>query len=239
LFEIHNHVKKRVYTALLNCSKYAWSENKKKKLHFIIDDFSRVFLDINEDFLYSDFDIFVSDGTKENQNVEALRSLMQAAMQNGASLSDAAMVLTTDSVSEIRRKLKDIDTQRAKQMEDQQKQQQQMAQQMHAEEQQGMAEDRRVKEEDSIRKSDTAIQVALIGADKRGNESESVSEPEEIDPLEIQRVSLEKMKIEREARIKEQLANETVRSNKANEKLKEKELVIKRKQASKPSISKK
>ena len=232
LFEVHNNIKKRVYTSLLDCAKYAWSESNRKKLNFIIDDFSRKFIDINDDFLYSDFNIFVSDSTKESQNLEAVKSLMQPAMQNGATISDAIEILTTESISEIKRKMKEIEERRQQAEQKQQQQEQQMQKQMHDEEIQQQSEDRRVKEEDSIRKADTAIQIALIGKDK-GSKEEVSSEPE-IDHVELERLALEKMNSQREARIKEQLANETVRSNKANEKLKEKELVIKRKQANKP-----
>ncbi len=233
LFEIHNHIKKRVYTALLNCAKYAWSENDKKKLHFIVDDYCRVMLDIDDDFLYSDFNVFVSDSTRESQNLESLRSLLQPALQNGATLSDAATIIISDSISEIRHKLKDIETRRQEAEQQQQQQQQQMAAQMHQEEMTQLAEDRRIKEEDSIRKADTQLQVAMIQAESK-NKGEVVEKPySEIDPIESQRLSLERMRIERENSIKKQLADENTRSNKANEKLKEKELLIKKKQIGK------
>ena len=43
------------------------------------------------------FDIFVSDSTKEAQNLKLLE-LVQPAMQNGATLSDAAAILTSESI---------------------------------------------------------------------------------------------------------------------------------------------
>jgi len=53
-------------------------------------------------------DIFVDDSTKNQQQIEALRNLMQPAMQNGASLLEAAEVLTNDNFNIIKQKLKDM-----------------------------------------------------------------------------------------------------------------------------------
>ncbi len=239
IFEIHNNVKKRVYTALLNTSKYAWSENSKKKLSFIIDDFSRVFLELNDDFLYSDFDIFVSDSSKENANLEALRSLMQPAIQNGATLTDAVTLLTSDSISEIKRKLKDIEDKRKQYEEEVSKQQQQVQQQMQQVEMQDKAEERRIKEEDSIRKAETAITVAEIGAESRESISLNKPEPQKKEDDSDLKAQLQRDKNAVEDRYKQGTLSETIRSNKVQEELKRKELEIKDKQTSiKKSVSK-
>ena len=49
-FWIHNRIKKRVLEALLEATKQAWTESGKKKLHYITDDMTRIFLDISDDF---------------------------------------------------------------------------------------------------------------------------------------------------------------------------------------------
>jgi hypothetical protein len=238
LFEMHNHVKKRAYTSLLNVAKYAWSTNNKKKLTFIVDDFSRMFLELNDEFLYSDFDIFVSDSSKENQNLEALRSLMQPAIQNGATLSDVVTLLTSDSLSEIKRKLKEIEDNRAKAEQEMQKQQAQMQQQQQQFELQDKAEERRIKEEDSIRKAETAITVAEI-------QVASKQQPEGPDNINIETDGSEEMKLElqrdknlADERYKQAIISETVRKNKVDEQLKKQELEIKRKVAMKRPSSK-
>jgi len=236
LFELHNNVKKRVYTSLLNVAKYAWAENSKKKLSFILDDFSRTFLELNDDFLYSDFDVFVSDSTKENTNLEALRSLMQPAIQNGATLSDVTTLLTSDSISEIKRKLKEIEEKKQKYDQEMQKQQVQLQQQQQQAELQDKAEDRRIKEEDSIRKAETAITVAEIQA-----ESKEKSKPDEkfedytVDEMKLQ---LQRDKILSDDRYKQTTVSETIRKNKAQEEIKKQELEIKKKQATKKSVNK-
>ena len=109
LFYIHNNIRKRVYSQLLNAAKHAWRYSKKESLYYILDDMSRQFIDLNEDFLYSDFGVFLSDSSKEHQNIEVLKSLLQPAMQNGASLLDAAHILTSDNMNQIKKRLEDID----------------------------------------------------------------------------------------------------------------------------------
>ena len=238
LFEVHNHIKKRVYTSLLNCAKYAWSESNRKKLHFIMDDFVRKFVDIDDSFLYSDFDVFVSDSTKESQNLEAVKSLMQPAMQNGATISDAIEILTSESISEIKRKMKDIEARREQAMQKQQEAEQQTMQQQQQMEMQVQADANRIKEEDSIRKAETMIAVAQIQATK---ETSPVMEtPEgEVNEVDLFRLQLDRDKLKAEDRFKQASIAETVRSNKAQEEIKRKELVIKRKQASRPTTTKK
>jgi hypothetical protein len=232
LFEIHNQVKRRTYTALLNCAKYAWTENKRKKLNFIVDDFSRTFLNIDDDFLYSDFDVFVNDSTRENQNLEALKGLIQPAMQNGATLSDAALILTTESISEVRNKLQEIEERRVQQQQAMEQQQQQMNAMIAQQQAEAMAEDRRIKEEDSIRKSETQIQVALIGAES--NSEPDMDNSDEDTGLEAQKLGLQTRKIENDSRLKQAQINEVVRSNMVSERQKEKEIAIKQKVANRP-----
>lgn len=243
-YEIHYQIMRHAYTALLNTAKYAWTENNKKKLNFIVDDFCREFLEINDDFLYSDFDIFVNDSTKENQNLEALKGLIQPAMQNGATLSDAATILMSDSMSEITRKLKQIEAKRQEQaqaaeQQQMQIQQQQVAQQkqMHDEQLSMQQEELRIKEEDSIRKADTAIQVATINADSRTKPEETVI-PED-DSLDRYKLRLQESKQASEHRIKQSNLDETIRANKKAEEFKQQEIEIKRKVANKPTASKK
>lgn len=223
LFEIHGIIKRRSLMALLNCAKHAWVENNKKKLNFIVDDFCRKFLDIDDTFLYSDYDIFINDSTKENQNLEALRSLAQPAIQNGASLSEAAVIMTTDSIEQIKNKLKEIEDRKSQSEQQQAQQEQQVQQQMHQEQMDAAAEDRRLKEEDSIRKAETSIKVAEIGANSRANQASSTPED---NGLEQHKMQLQEDKQSAEEAFKHRSLNETIRSNKANESLKDKQIEI-------------
>jgi len=68
-------------------------------------------------------DVFVSDTSKDVENIQKLQQLIQPAMQNGASLLEAAEVLTNDNFNIIKQKLQEM----------QQRQEEQMRQQQEAE----------------------------------------------------------------------------------------------------------
>ena len=108
LFWVHNQCKKHVLTMLLNTAKGVWEESGKKKLQYVFDNGERAFLAITKQFYYEDMDVFVSDTSKDAENIAKLQQLIQPAMQNGASLLEAAEVLTNDNFNIIKQKLKDM-----------------------------------------------------------------------------------------------------------------------------------
>lgn len=122
LFWMHNQCKRRSLNMLLNTARGAWQNSGRKSLSYIFNDVERAFIDISEDFFYEDFDIFCSDSTKDMQNMEVMKSLIQPAMQNGASLLDAAEVLTSDNLSIMKDRLADIIQKQEDQMQAQQEQ---------------------------------------------------------------------------------------------------------------------
>lgn len=124
IFHMHRECKKRAIKMLLDTAKAAWANSGKKKLSFITDDMQRVFMDISDSFLYEDFDIFVGDDTKELQNIDAMKQLLQPAMQNGASLLDVMEIITLDNTNEIKEKLSKIEEKRMQQAQEAQQQQQ-------------------------------------------------------------------------------------------------------------------
>ena len=207
LFWKHNQVKKRALNSLLDTAKNVWADSGKEKLHYITDDISRIFMDISDDFLYSDFDIFVTDSTRENQNIEALKSLYQPAMQNGASLLDIAEIMTSNNLSDIKTKLRRIEQEREQREEKIQQMQQEtmlQAEQMKAETEAQKMELELAKirqdEQDSIRKSETAVEVAMINADAKDATDRMNNINKRID-----------------AQVKEKELEETKRANKAQE----------------------
>jgi hypothetical protein len=112
LFWRHNQVKKHVLTLMLNTAKAAWRNTDKRYLHYILDDTTRAFLEIGEDFPYEDFDIFVHDGTRDLFALEQIRQLIQPAMQNGASLIDVIDIITQDNISMLKHKMEEIESAR-------------------------------------------------------------------------------------------------------------------------------
>jgi len=109
LYWTHNQCKRNSLRMLLNTAKEVWKDSKRVSLQYIMDDSTRTFLKLADNFFYEDYDIFVSDSVKDLQDLEAVKSLYQPAMQNGATILDIAEIMTLDSVSAIKSKLAGIE----------------------------------------------------------------------------------------------------------------------------------
>ena len=205
LFWVHNQCKRRVLNMLLNTAKGAWEETGKKKLQYIFDNGERAFLDITPKFYYEDMDVFVSDTSKDLENIQKLQQLIQPAMQNGASLLEAAEILTNDNFNIIKQKLKDMQT-RQEQMQQQQQeaeaQQQQQLQQMQneAKQQELMLQEAQMdlQRYQIDQDNQTKIAVAQINA-YRGTEELDQDQNGIPDPIEIGKQAIEQQKINQEA----------------------------------------
>lgn len=205
LFWVHNQCKRRVLNMLLNTAKGAWEETGKQKLQYIFDNGERAFLDITPKFYYEDMDVFVSDTSKDLENIQKLQQLIQPAMQNGASLLEAAEILTNDNFNIIKQKLKDMQT-RQEQMQQQQQeaeaQQQQQLQQMQneAKQQELMLQEAQMdlQRYQIDQDNQTKIAVAQINA-YRGVEDMDQNENGVPDVMELGKQALEQQKINQDA----------------------------------------
>lgn len=199
-FWVHNQVKKECLTMLLDTAKHAWKDNK-TSIQYVLDDATRAFLTLSDDFFYEDMDIFVEDATKNQQQIEALKNLMQPAMQNGASLLDIAEIITMDNVTMIRSKLEEIEQKRMEQ--------QQAMEQAQAEREQQMAQiQNEIKEEELMLKeaemdlkkyeidsnNATKITVAQLNA-YRGAENMDQDGSGVPDVIEIGKQAIEQQKV--------------------------------------------
>ena len=196
----HNQVKRRVLTMLLNTSKAAWKDSK-KYLNYILDDATRAFVQLSDNFFYEDMDIFVDDSTKNQQYIDQLKQLLQPAMQNGASLLDIAEIITLDNMSMIKNRLEEIEQKRMEQMQQQQQAEQQAQQQMAEQQNQLKEEELMLKEaEMDLEKykvdqdNATKITVAQLNS-YRGAENMDQDMNGIPDPIEIGKQALEQQKI--------------------------------------------
>lgn len=196
----HNQVKRRVLTMLLNTSKAAWKDSK-RYLNYILDDATRAFVQLSDNFFYEDMDIFVDDSTKNQQYIDQLKQLLQPAMQNGASLLDIAEIITLDNMSMIKNRLEEIEQKRMEQMQQQQQAEQQAQQQMAEQQNQLKEEELMLKEaEMDLEKykvdqdNATKITVAQLNA-YRGAENMDQDMNGIPDPIEIGKQALEQQKI--------------------------------------------
>lgn len=205
LFWVHNQCKRRVLNMLLNTAKGAWEETGKQKLQYIFDNGERAFLDITPKFYYEDMDVFVSDTSKDLENIQKLQQLIQPAMQNGASLLEAAEILTNDNFNIIKQKLKDMQTRQEQVQQQQQEaeaQQQQQLQQMQNEskQQELMLQEAQMdlQRYQIDQDNQTKIAVAQINA-YRGTEELDQDQNGTPDPIEIGKQAIEQQKINQEA----------------------------------------
>lgn len=206
----HNQVKRRVLTMLLNTSKAAWKDNK-RYLNYILDDATRAFVQLSDNFFYEDMDIFVDDSTKNQQYIDQLKQLLQPAMQNGASLLDIAEIITLDNMSMIKNRLEEIEQKRMEQMQQQQQAEQQAQQQMAEQQNQLKEEELMLKEAEldlekykvdqdrykAEQDNATKITVAQINS-YRGAENMDQDMNGIIDVVEIGKQALEQQKIDSE-----------------------------------------
>ena len=204
LFWVHNQCKKHALNMLLDTAKGAWSQTGKKKLSYIFDNGERAYIDIQDKFFYEDMDVFVSDTSKDMENIQKLQQLIQPAMQNGASLLEAAEVLTNDNFNIIKQKLKEMQERQEQAMQQQQQAEQEQAvqlQQMQNEQRQQelMLEEAKMELERYKIDADnqTKIAVAEISA-YRGTEDKDVDMNGLSDPIEIGKQALEQQKISSE-----------------------------------------
>lgn len=204
LFWVHNQVKRHVMNMLLNTAKGAWEETGKTKLSYIFDNGERAFLDISKKFYYEDMDVFVSDTSKDLENIQKLQQLIQPAMQNGASLLEAAEVLTNDNFNILKQKLKDMQTRQEELQQQQQEAQAQQAQQLQemqnqAKEQELMLQEAQMDLQRYQIDQDNATKIAVAEISAyRGSEEKDIDGDGIPDPIEIGKQALEQQKIDRD-----------------------------------------
>ena len=205
LFWVHNQCKKHVLTMLLNTAKGVWEESNKKKLQYVFDNGERAFLSITKEFYYEDMDVFVNDTSKDIENINKLQQLIQPAMQNGASLLEAAEILTNDNFNIIKQKLKDMQDRQEQVMQQQQEAQQQQAMQIQQMQNEAKEQELMLKEaEMDLQRykidadNQTKIAVAEIST-YRGTEEKDANANGIPDPMEIAKDATQQRKIDSDA----------------------------------------
>lgn len=212
-FFVHDETKKRAMLALLDVAKYAWRKSKNRKLNFVLDDMSRQFLEFNpEDIASTEYDLFITNSSKDMEIRNALTQLSHAAVQNGARMSIIVDVLRSDSISEIARRLDEAEEEAMNRQNEMQKMQQQTQQQIAQMQQQEQEADRQL-EYDKLEleryKAELDSQTKLEIADK-GDEVVEVKD-------DSAKLNLEKQKHNDQISLERKKLDETIRSNRAKE----------------------
>lgn len=230
-FWVHNQVKRECLIMLLNTAKYAWKDSK-TSLQYVFDDATRAFMTLTDDMFYEDFDIFVEDTTKNQQQIEALKNLMQPAMQNGASLLDIAEIITMDNVTMIKNRLEEIEQKRMEQQQAMEQAQAEREQQMLQMQNEVKEEELMIKEaEMDLKKYEidqnnaTKITVAQLNA-YRGTENMDQNQNGIPDPMEIAAQALEERKQASEEASKQFEFNAKIREQQMKKDIEEKKVAL-------------
>ena len=201
LFWAHNQCKRHVLNMLLNTAKGAWEQTGKKKLSYIFDNGERAYLDIADKFYYEDMDVFVSDTSKDLENIRKLQQLIQPAMQNGASLLEAAEILTNDNFNIIKQKLQEMQKRQEDQIKQQQEAEQnaqmQLQQMQNEQREQGlMLEEAKMDLERYKIDADNQTKIAVAEISTyRGTEEKDVDNNGIPDPEEMYKIAMDQQKI--------------------------------------------
>lgn len=208
-FFIHEETKKRVLEALLDVAKAVW-RGKTKKLNFIMEDMSRVMVELSEDFSSTEYDVFISNASDDQEIRQVIKELSHAAVQNGASLTLPITILRSDSITEMAKKIEEeesIRTEREQEMQQKQIEAQDRATQAQLEDKQ---KDRDLEYYKIDKDSQTKLQIAGMKQTEEAPEDTS---------LEEEKLDLQEKKQQDDTRLKERQLAETERHNKATEQI--------------------
>lgn len=127
-FDMHNEVKRRTYQALIEVAKIAYKEGT--AFQYVLDDMGIEMLHINElELEDSEFAVFMSNATKDQQAIETVKQLFQTALQaDKVALSDIVDILKNDSLADISHLLKDSEAKAREAQAQAQQQEQQIKQ---------------------------------------------------------------------------------------------------------------
>lgn len=236
LFTVHDDVKKRALECFLETAKIAL-RGRSKKFQYILSDTSTRVMDIDGDeFAEADYGLVVdnSNGTQELQS--KLDTLAQAALQTQTlSFSTITKLYTSSSLAEkqrlIERDEKAIQERQAQAQQQQLQAQQQIAEMENAQKQSELQQ----KEQANIRDNETKLQIALISARAKENDTEGdgivpddysqeakdklaqqIKEFEEKMKLEWEKFNFEKIKHQEDNKLKDTISKRQSRKQSLN-----------------------
>jgi hypothetical protein len=134
-FRIHNFTKVRALEALIKVAQDC-IEDGSKAFQYVTDDMQTIFSQIDgREFSDADYEVFVTDSIKDQEALQIMKQSLQAALQaDKVDFSMVAEALTSESIADIKNKLKQAEAQKQQMLQQQQEQELQVQQQAHQEE---------------------------------------------------------------------------------------------------------
>lgn len=205
-FSLHDHVKVRVYRALLETAKAAYKDQKFKR-SFFMDDMTQAVLDFDgSKFNEAEYGVTVNDSKVDTKIKNLLESSRDVLLQNGFQLSSVIDILRTDNLSSMQRKIEKKEEEMAQRREELEKaaiDQKREEAQLKAQSEEA---ERQVKERNNIRDNQTKL---LLDKEPDNDNSLEVAKYQQSVQEHADKLSMDEKKL-----------NETIRSNKANEQIK-------------------
>jgi len=169
LFRKFSNFEQRELQGLIDYSKIAWISGKKGM--FVMPDNTLAELDIEGiGHLETEYGIFVSDGGKDVEKLQAIRGFAQAAVQNGLPMSAAISIFESDSFPQIKDKIRQAEKAQEELNKAQQEAQTQQQQQQMQIQQQQMELNNIDKEKDRQLQIELAL-ISAEGDDKKNSAS--------------------------------------------------------------------
>jgi hypothetical protein len=229
-FAVDANFRKRAMTKFLDCAKYAYKKNPKRG-QYMMDDMGMIMLEHFDEFAASEMDIHVGNSTEDTALYQDIKSLSQAAIQNGqAKIEDLVAISTSESVQETSRKLKNSAERIRKEENEKAQLDRESAQQMQ--QTQLAAAEKAAEREDFHKNEDRKVEYAKI---EQKREETFLREEGNIfreglrvdsdgngiaDELDLRRVDVDETHKKESIRIQEEKLAENRRSNIANETIK-------------------
>lgn len=225
-FYIHNDVKQRAMTHLLECAKHAYPD--KKKLNYILNDVERISYEIDmEKIADSEYNVFVVNTSRDTQVLNALRQKAEQAISSGIlQFSDVAKLYQSQSIAQYTRELEKAEIQRNQKQEELQQGQVDAQNNKIKADQEEKEKERMFQAEQKQLDRENKIATATIQSMGFDDDIQGTGR---IEALEQGKFALEQSKVAHEHNIKQQELNQEAREKQKDRDLKKQEIESKEK----------
>lgn len=223
IFKIHDNVKKRVLTLLLETAKIAMKDNP-QKFQYIGDDYLAQLFEIDDNFSEEEYGILVDNENDLTKLEQSFEQLAHAAMQNQAlKFSDLMKIFTTSSLSEKQRIIEQGEEDMIQRQEAQQEREAKIAEAQLAQQQ---AQDEQAIQIDLKKHQDELLMDKYTVDENNKTQRMKLAGDlsKDINKDEASNIDLEYKKLEQDLLVKMKDLNEKIRSNKASEVLEAKKI---------------